>query len=54
MIVDTQLNQLRSLIDESDAILVGVGAGMAIPAGIDLDEREAFKKNYPCNDSVRF
>lgn len=25
MIVDTQLNQLRSLIDESDAILVGAG-----------------------------
>ena len=54
MIVDTQLNQLRGLIDESDAILVGAGAGMSIPAGIDLDDREAFKKNYPAMTQYGF
>lgn len=41
------LEQVRTLINESDAILVGAGAGMSIPAGIDLDDREAFAKAYP-------
>lgn len=43
----SQLDQLQQLIQESDAILVGAGAGMSIPAGIDLDDHEAFKKAYP-------
>lgn len=42
-----QIDQLRQLIRESDVILVGAGAGMSIPAGIDLDDREAFQKAYP-------
>jgi len=43
----SQIRQLNELIQDADAILVGAGAGMSIPAGIDLDDREAFCKAYP-------
>ena len=48
------ITPLRQLIQDSDAILVGSGAGMSIPAGIDLDDRQAFQKAYPAMTQYGF
>jgi NAD-dependent SIR2 family protein deacetylase len=43
----SNVNKAIEALKNADAILVGAGAGMSIPAGIDLMDREAFAKNYP-------
>ncbi|MCH4889231.1 NAD-dependent protein deacetylase of SIR2 family [Acidaminobacter sp. JC074] len=41
------LKEIKDIIKSSDKILVGAGAGMSIPAGIDLMDEKAFAENYP-------
>jgi len=41
------VNEVRTLLQQADAVLVGAGAGMSIPAGIDLNDRAAFANAYP-------
>lgn len=47
MDIEKNLQTVNELIKNADAVLVGAGAGMSIPAGIDLTNKEAFAKAYP-------
>lgn len=39
--------KIKYIIDSADAVLIGAGAGMSIPAGIDLTDEKSFAKNFP-------
>ena len=41
------LEKAKQAISSADAILIGAGAGMSVPAGIDLMDTESFARNYP-------
>lgn len=41
------LERAIEAISSADAILVGAGAGMSVPAGIDLMDTKSFAKNFP-------
>lgn len=47
MLTSKLIEQVKNTLKDADAILVGAGAGMSIPAGIDLNDREGFAKAYP-------
>ncbi|TKG97022.1 NAD-dependent protein deacetylase of SIR2 family [Puteibacter caeruleilacunae] len=42
-----ELERAKQAIASADAILIGAGAGMSVPAGIDLMDTKSFAKNYP-------
>ncbi|MCT4613739.1 MAG: hypothetical protein N4A49_02560 [Marinifilaceae bacterium] len=43
----TDIERAMQILEDADAVLIGAGAGMSVPAGIDLMDTKSFAKAYP-------
>lgn len=41
------ITRIREIIDESDAVLIGAGAGLSASAGLKMNDSNTFKKLFP-------
>ena len=41
------ITRIREIIDESDAVIIGAGAGLSASAGLKMNDSNTFKQLFP-------